>query len=206
MTINFFNFESDLNLHEVFTEQLKPHIDKLKRNCPSLSDEGFLDSGINWIIAENKNFRAFLQYSATALDRPYGKSGLSLFYSLDERGIRIWCASKARAYNRIYCRGGVSAVYRATNVSRPRIYHGLKEIESDDKLSKDRIRKAGGGRKKLTEKQGTILKDLESLLEPGSRGDLESSLRWTCKSTYNLRDALIAQGYNISQPKVGELL
>lgn len=129
-----------------------------------------------------------------------------ILYSLDERRIRIWCASKARAYNRMYGRGGVTAVYRATNVSRPRIYYGLKEIECEDKLEKDRVRKSGGGRKKLTEKQVTILKDLELLLEPSSRGDPESPLRWTCKSTYNLRDELIAQGYAVSQPKVGKLL
>lgn len=122
-----------------------------------------------------------------------------IFYSLDERRIRIWCASKARAYNRTHGRGGVTAVYRATNVSRPRIYYGLKEIECEDKLEKDRVRKSGGGRKKLTEKQVTILKDLELLLEPSSRGDPESPLRWTCKSTYNLRDELIAQGYDMGR-------
>ncbi len=98
------------------------------------------------------------------------------------------------------------AVHKATHVSRPRIYLGLKEITSKEKLEQSRIRKAGGGRKKVTEKQTSILEDLERLVEPLTRGDPESPLRWTCKSTYNLRDELIAQGYKISQPKVGKLL
>jgi hypothetical protein len=70
-------------------------------------------------------------------------------YSLDERRIRLWCAAKAKAYNRIYGRGGITAVYKATNVSCPRIYLGLREIESDQKLDKTQIRKPGGGKKKL---------------------------------------------------------
>lgn len=126
--------------------------------------------------------------------------------SFDERRIRLWCAAKARAYNRIHGRGGVTSVYKATGVSRPRIYVGLKEITSDEKLDKHRIRRKGGGRKKVVEKQPTLLSDLEGLVEPLSRGAPESPLRWTCKSTYKLRDELIAQGYKISQPKVGEVL
>ena len=77
MTKNSFNFESDLNLHDVFTAQLRPHIDELKRNCPSLSDDEFLDSGINWIITENKNFRAFLQYSEEVLENKIPRTTLS---------------------------------------------------------------------------------------------------------------------------------
>ena len=53
-------------------------------------------------------------------------------YSLDERRIRLWCAAKARTYNRVYGRGGVMAVHKATKVSRPRIYYGLKEIQRRD--------------------------------------------------------------------------
>ena len=70
-------------------------------------------------------------------------------YSLDERRIRLWCAAKARSYNKIYGRGGVMAVHKATHVSRPRIYLGLKEITSKEKLEKSRIRKAGGAVKRL---------------------------------------------------------
>ncbi len=127
-------------------------------------------------------------------------------HSLDERRIRLWCAAKARSYNRIYGWGGVMAVHKATHVSHPRIYLGIKEIKSEGKLEKSRIRKSGGGRKKVTEKQAGIMEDLERLVEPLTRGDPESPLRWTCKSTYNLRNELIDQGYKISQPKVGKLL
>ena len=82
-------------------------------------------------------------------------------YSLDERRIRLWCAAKARSYNKIYGRGGVMAVHKATHVSRPRIYLALKEIESKEKLETSRIRKSGGGRKKVTEMQAGILEALE---------------------------------------------
>lgn len=129
-----------------------------------------------------------------------------ILYSLDERRIRLWCAAKARAYNRINGRGGVTIVSKATNVSRPRIYLGLKEIENEGRLGKSRIRKTGGGRKQITSKYPNILERLEELVEPVSRGDPESPLRWTCKSTYNLRDELIVQGYEISHAKVGKLL
>mmetsp|Transcript_5387 Transcript_5387/g.3105 ORF Transcript_5387/g.3105 Transcript_5387/m.3105 type:complete len:114 (-) Transcript_5387:1036-1377(-) len=87
-------------------------------------------------------------------------------YSLDERQIRLWCAAKARAYNRVHSRGGVMAVHKATGISRPRIYAGLKEIISEDKLDKSCVRRSGGGRKRLTEKHPDILKELEALVDP----------------------------------------
>jgi hypothetical protein len=127
-------------------------------------------------------------------------------YCSDERQIRLWCAAKAGSYNRIYERGGITVVNKATGVSRPTIYHGLKEIGDTEKKDNSRIRKAGGGRRKITETYPDILKDSEVSVEPLTRGDPESPLRWTCKSTYHLRDELIAQGYKISQPEVGELL
>ena len=111
-------------------------------------------------------------------------------YSLDEHRIRLWCAAKALSYNKIYGRGGVTVVHKATHVSRPRIYLGLKEIKSKEKLEKSRIRKSGGGRKKVTEKQAGILEALERLVEPLTRGDPESPLRWTCKSTYHYSEFL----------------
>lgn len=67
---------------------------------------------------------------------------------LDERRIRLWCAARARAYNRMYGRGGVSIVYQATGVSRPRIYAGIRELEDGTTLPIERIRYPGGGRKK----------------------------------------------------------
>jgi hypothetical protein len=67
---------------------------------------------------------------------------------LDERRIRVWAAARAKAYNREYGHGGVMAVHKATGISRPRIYAGLRELESPTKMSIDRIRCPGGGRKK----------------------------------------------------------
>jgi hypothetical protein len=67
---------------------------------------------------------------------------------LDERRIRLWCAARARAYNRQHGRGGVMVVHKATGVSRPRIYAGVKELESASALAQARVRESGGGRKK----------------------------------------------------------
>ncbi len=69
-------------------------------------------------------------------------------YALDERRIRLWCAARARAYNRKHGRGGVITVYRATGISRSRIYAGMNELEGDQKLAQRRIRQAGGEKKK----------------------------------------------------------
>lgn len=127
-------------------------------------------------------------------------------FSLDERRTRLWCAARSRAYNRKNGRGGVTAVHKATGVSRRRIYEGLKEIEYPEKLDKSRIRRSGGGRKKISESQPSILEALESLVEPDSRGDPESPLRWTSKSTYKLSEELKRQGYEASHAHVGKLL
>ncbi len=72
---------------------------------------------------------------------------LDIHQVLDERSLRWWCASKARAYNRLHIKGGVSMVHEATGVSRSRIYRGIEEMEADC-ISTNRIRKEGGGRKK----------------------------------------------------------
>ena len=69
-------------------------------------------------------------------------------WALDERRIRLWCAARANAYNRLYGRGGVMAVYEATGISRPTIYAGLKELASQNRLAKAQARRPGGGRKK----------------------------------------------------------
>jgi hypothetical protein len=68
--------------------------------------------------------------------------------ALDERRIRLWCAARANAYNRLHGRGGVSLVHEATGVSRPRIYAGIRELEEGARLPTARIRSPGGGRKK----------------------------------------------------------
>ncbi len=129
-----------------------------------------------------------------------------LSYSLDERRIRLWCAARSRSYDRDHGRGGITLVHEATGVSRPSIYAGIAELESDEKLAPHRIRKSGGGRKKITETHPDIMKSLDSLVDPESRGDPESPLRWTRKSTTTLAEELVQQGYQISSSKVGELL
>jgi len=134
------------------------------------------------------------------------KEYADISFSLDERRRRLWCAAKARAYNRIYSIGGVSIVHRATGVSRSRIHTGLKEIINPEKLDTQRIRRSGGGRKKTIESQPDILEKLDAMVDPDSRGDPESVLRWTTKSTYKLAVVLNKQGYQISHAQVGKLL
>ena len=118
-------------------------------------------------------------------------------FSLDERRIRLWCAAKARVYNREHGKGGVNMVSYATGVSRRRIHAGLKEIESPNRLEKERIRRGGGGRKKIIEKYPDILEALDNLVDPESRGDPKSPLRWTAKSTYSLAEELQNKGYSV---------
>jgi transposase len=121
---------------------------------------------------------------------------------LNERTRRIWAATEAKMLGR----GGVTIVSSSTGISRPTIYAGLKEIQSRKKRNPDEIRKSGGGRKKITEKDNSILKDLENLLEPSTRGDPESVLRWTCKSTKNLATEINKNGYRVSERKICDLL
>lgn len=125
---------------------------------------------------------------------------------LNEKALRIWCATEARNYNKIFGSGGVTAVHRATDISRPTIYAGLRELKSKKKVPQHVIRKSGGGRKKITSIAPTILEDLENLVEPLSRGDPESPLRWTIKSVRNLAVELTEKGYSISFRKVCDLL
>ena len=135
-----------------------------------------------------------------------GKEYSEIRYSLDERRVRVWCAAKARAYDRENGRGGVMIVHQSTGVSRRRIYAGLEEIQSTSRLNKERVRNFGGGRKKIIDKQPKILEALENLVEPYTRGDPETPLRWTSKSTYKLAEELVAQGYSVSHTKVSKLL
>src|SRR5665811_1543158 len=101
---------------------------------------------------------------------------------LDERQRRLYAAVEAKVLGR----GGVKRVQEATGVARGSILAGLKELEQGIAPSVGeprRIRRAGAGRKKLTQKDPGLLEALERLVEPVTRGDPESPLRWTCKST-----------------------
>jgi hypothetical protein len=122
---------------------------------------------------------------------------------LDERGRRVWAAAEAEAIGY----GGQSIVAKATGLSRVTLHR--EETEKAQDLGSSlpgRIRKAGGGRKKLTRQGPGLLSALEALVEPTTRGDPESPLRWTCRSTRQLADALAAQGYRVSHQTVASLL
>lgn len=107
-------------------------------------------------------------------------------------------------------RGGVSTVAKAVGISRTTIYAGLAELDHTTlttlAASKHRVRIQGGGRKKLTRKDPTLLRDLDALVDPTSRGDPMVALRWTCKSTPRLAKELQAQGHAVSQWTVCDLL
>jgi transposase len=121
---------------------------------------------------------------------------------LDERQRRLHAAAEAKALGY----GGVSAVARATGVSRRAIGIGLQELGDPAASSVKHIRKAGGGRKRTVAKDATLVRDLEQLVEPVSRGDPESPLRWTCKSVRQLAAELNRQGHQVSHRLVAELL
>jgi hypothetical protein len=121
---------------------------------------------------------------------------------LTERSRRLWAATEARALGY----GGIAVVARATGLSPATISRGLKELDSDAPLAGDRVRRPGGGRKRATTHQPTLLRDLEALVEPTAPGDPDSPLRWTCLSTRTLAVALEALGYAISHTVVAELL
>src|SRR5271156_2761668 len=119
----------------------------------------------------------------------------SLHAVLDERSRRQWAAAEARDCGY----GGVTAVARATGLARDTVAAGLRELEYRESHPAEpvagRLRRGGAGRKPLTESDRTLLAALEALLEPLTRGDPESPLRWTCKSTRRLAEELTAQGH-----------
>ena len=122
---------------------------------------------------------------------------------LDERGRRIWASVEAEALGY----GGQSIVAKATGLSRTTLHREVSEqVLGLTESHPGRIRKAGGGRKKLTAQNPELLSALESLVEPTSRGDPESALRWTCRSTRQLAAALESQGYRIGHQTVASLL
>jgi hypothetical protein len=123
---------------------------------------------------------------------------------LDERGRRVWAAAEASALPH----GGISLVAKATGLSRSTIHTGIRELKSGQgkPTVSGRVRRAGGGRKPLTFHQPDLLKALEQLVEPLTRGDPESFLRWSSKSTRNLAQELQRQGYSIGDRKVAGLL
>lgn len=121
---------------------------------------------------------------------------------LDEHTRRIWAATEASALGY----GGISLVARATKISRRAILVGLREIKEGKILPEGRVRRPGGGRKTSVYHQPDLPEKLEGLVEPLTRGDPESPLRWTCKSTRRLSRELVKLGYSASSRLVGALL
>jgi hypothetical protein len=118
---------------------------------------------------------------------------------LNEKQRRLLLATEARSLGR----GGISRVARASGVSRPTIQ---KAIDALDHPTTGRIRHVGGGRKTSREHDPTLVGDLEAMVDPDTRGDPMSPLRWTCKSTRQLAQALNQHGHTVSERLVRALL
>lgn len=127
---------------------------------------------------------------------------LALYAELDERGRRRWAAVEARSLGW----GGITIVAQATGISDRTIRNGLRELEQKVDLENVRQRSQGGGRPTIFEAQPQISNALQALIEPVTRGDPESPLKWTSKSTRSLSDALNEAGFQVSPSTVGRLL
>ena len=121
---------------------------------------------------------------------------------MDERTRRLVAAAEALALGW----GGATAVSKATGVSRRAIGEGVKELSQPRQATGRRVRREGGGCKKTVTKDTTLLVALERLVEPVTRGDPESPLRWTCKSMRKLAAELNGMGHGTSQHLVAQLL
>ena len=132
----------------------------------------------------------------------------NLEWALDERLRRLYAASEAKVLGH----GGITLVQRATGVARNSIKLGLKELlrsqqeEVIEGYVSRRVRRAGGGRKATVKDDIKLLEALENLVEPVTRGDPESVLRWTCKSLRQFETELRLQGYVVSHTSIGGLL
>ena len=121
---------------------------------------------------------------------------------LNERTRRLFAAAEAAALGR----GAITAVARATGVSRRAIAAGLAELHAPQAASAHGVRRPGGGRKRTVQTDRTLQDDLERLIDPVTRGDPESPLRWTCKSVRKLAEELRRLGHATSHRMVAELL
>ena len=122
---------------------------------------------------------------------------------LDERTRRLVAAAEAEAIGF----GGVTAVAQASGLSRGTVIRGMAEIKTAPKPARgQRIRRKGAGRKRTVDRDSTLKRDLEALVEPVTRGDPESPLRWTCKSVRQLATELKRTGHHTSHRMVAELL
>jgi hypothetical protein len=125
---------------------------------------------------------------------------------LNERSLRLCAAADAEAIGH----GGVSLVAETCGIARNTIYAGIRDLHSKSTIivpeSENRIRKLGGGRKALSALDESLMTELDHLVDPVTRGDPESPLRWTCKSTTKLANELNRSGHDVSQKSVWTLL
>jgi hypothetical protein len=121
---------------------------------------------------------------------------------LDGRARRCWAATEALALGY----GGASAVAHATGLARNTVTAGIRELSASTRLDAARVRRPGGGRKALTATDPDLAEALDALADPATRGDPESPLRWTCKSTRRLAAELTRQGHPVSPRAVARLL
>ena len=135
-------------------------------------------------------------------ERAIGDRYRALAGELDERRRRLWAGAEALSHGR----GGQAAVVRATGMSATTVANGMREIETGGALEGGRVRRAGGGRRALSETDPTLVADLEGLVGGEARGDPESPLRWTAKSVRALAGALREQGHRVSHETVAKLL
>src|SRR2546427_3164752 len=139
-----------------------------------------------------------MELTTTAMRAKYK----SLSTQLDERSLRLCAAADAKMLGY----GGVSFVAKAAGLSRTTLDSGASEPSSQEPSEPGRIRRPGGGRKTKTDRDETLLQDLDRLLDPVTRGDPMSPLRWTCKSTPKLATELKAKGHEVSQATVWRML
>ncbi len=121
---------------------------------------------------------------------------------LNERSRRRWAAAEARSAGQ----GGIAAVVRATDISESTVRRGLEELERAEELEAGRVRRTGAGRPSVIERDPALEKDLDRLIDPVTRGDPESALRWTSKSGAKLAAALQQMGHEVVDRTVLRIL
>jgi len=121
---------------------------------------------------------------------------------LNERQRRLWAASEASCCGP----GGIAAVVRATGIGKDTVRRGIAELQEGTRLDPGRVRRPGAGRPRLTDSDPTLIGDLEALVDPDTRGDPCSPLRWCSKSLQKIAGALQAAGHQVSDRSAGKLL
>ena len=136
------------------------------------------------------------------LDKIKGRYEMMKPYLQNEQQRRMYALSEVRALNQY---GAVSAISRIMDISRTTITKGLKEAAGGE-VTPERIRKSGGGRKRLEEIDGTLQSDLLKLMDDSTCGDPCNPLKWTCRSLHNIEEALQKMGHQVSHMKIHQML